>query len=490
MADVAGIRAELSQAQNDLQQAQAQYEQLVAAARSTNYDTTQPGQRQVWLAARREATIYRVEVLEPAEGKVSDLELELKQAESTTAEAATLGTASSGAITAEEQQARSDDAGTSNPQSGPAVLAPQGRVNAADVEFGVDDPTVTLEQSQSVGPNGETESIGGEDEGRSPDPGGSPGVGAGGDDAGRSLSARIIKSSFGGTITPQPNVLDDFPSYTYSISWYLLVPDTYKTLMESKNRTLQGFQLLAQSGGAPGGVAGRTGPADPQELQQEADGASTAYATAGRNPYFNLDYYIDNLELESKIVGQATRLCHNVMDMKFTVTEPNGVTLLNNLYQAVNELYKTSNLPYTKAQYCLVIRFYGYDDNGNLVTKLGKRTPTTDSRAVVEKFYPFMIKSLKFRLANKLVEYTIEGAPLSHQIGFTQNLGVIKTPIELAGSTVTDVLTGSYTVPVAEDDGRKTSPAPSTPVETEEPSYRGDGRYSDVEEASPFQVGA
>ena len=487
MADVAGIRAELSQAQTDLENAQQQYKQLVAASRNSNFDTSQPGGRQAWLAARKEASEFLANTLTPAEAAVSDLELQLQLAESTTAEAAELGVDSAGDIVSEEQRARSEDAGTANPEEGDGILSPEGRLSPSDVEFGVNDPTVTTEQSQSIGPDGQTESIG-DDEGR-PQPGGSPGAGSPNDDAGRNLSARIIKSSFSGSIKPQANVLDEYVSYTYSISWYLLVPNTYQQLMESKNRTLQGFQLLAQSGGAPGGNAGRTGPADPQELQQEADGASASYATAGRNPYFNLDYYIDNLELESKIVGQATRLCHNVMDLKFTITEPNGVTLLNNLYQAVNELYKNSNLPYTKAQYCLVIRFYGYDSNGNLVSKMGKRTPTTDSRSVVEKFYPFMIKSLKFRLANKLVEYTIEGAPIPHQIGFTQNLGVIKAPIELAGSTVTDVLTGSYSIPVAEDDGRQTSPTPSSPMDTE-PSYSGDGRYQGSDEASPFQVGA
>lgn len=495
MADTAGIRAELGQAQADLASAQQEYDQLVAASRNANFDVTQPGQKEAWFAARRAASAYRTGVLEPAEARVSDIELQLKQAEATTAEAAPLGTASSGEVAAEEQQARSDDAGTTNPDQPPEVLAPEGRVDPADVQFGVDPPVVSTTESQSVSPNGVTSSIAGDPfayddaEGR-PEPMGSPGVAAGNEDSGRNLSDRIIKSAFSGMITPQPNVLDDYPSYTYSISWYLLVPGTYKKLLESKNRTLQGFQLLAQSGGAPANTAGRVAPADPQELQQEADGASTAYSTAGRNPYFNLDYYIDNLEIESKIIGSAVRSAHNVASLKFTLTEPNGVTLLNNLYQAVNELYKTSNLAYVRAQYCLVIRFYGYDTNGNLVTKLGKNYPVTDNKAVIEKFYPFIITNLKFRLANKLVEYNIEGAPIPHQLGYTQNLGVIKAPIELAGATVTDVLTGSYTIPIPADDGRQTTPTPSTPVVTEEPTYRGDGRFTDEDTASPFQVGA
>jgi hypothetical protein len=76
-------------------------------------------------------------------------------------------------------------------------------------------------------------------------------------------------------------------------------PDSYKTLLTSQKKSIAGFQLLMQSGGAP---------------------------TAGRNPEFPLDYYIDNLELVSYMQGKGTGSAHNLTDIRFTVTEPNGIT--------------------------------------------------------------------------------------------------------------------------------------------------------------------
>ena len=66
------------------------------------------------------------------------------------------------------------------------------------------------------------------------------------------------------TIKPQDNVLDKFASYTYGISVYLMTPEAYKTFVISKKRTLNGSNLLFQSGGAPGN-SGIQFPGDPTD---------------------------------------------------------------------------------------------------------------------------------------------------------------------------------------------------------------------------------
>lgn len=369
----------------------------------------------------------------------------LKAAEA--AEAATPAPESAGTTVAS-----SDDGTVQNPKT---LVVPEGRINqATDVATGEAVDTRTLENTQNVPEVGGTE-------GR-PEAGGQPGAGSPPDDSAgtRTATKQIIQSSFNTTVTPEPNILDNYASYTYAISWYILPPDAVKNLFSTGKKSVAGYQLLAQSGGAPASSAGLSPSSQGTDLS--GPNVPSAVANAGRNPYFDVDYYIDNLELESKMVGRGARLAHNVAELKFTLTEPNGITLMNKLYQAVNDLYKTSNLPYTKAQFCLVIRFYGYDANGNLVTKIGKQPGTSDPSAVVEKFYPFLIKNLNFRLANKQVEYTISGAPIPYFVNAGQNLGVIKAPIELAGATVKDVLTGSYTVTTPGDDGRKTTTEPKS----------------------------
>ena len=52
-------------------------------------------------------------------------------------------------------------------------------------------------------------------------------------------------------VVTQPNVLDQFNSYSYTASVYLLTSDQYTKLLRTKNKRIDGYQLLFQSGGAP-----------------------------------------------------------------------------------------------------------------------------------------------------------------------------------------------------------------------------------------------
>ena len=51
--------------------------------------------------------------------------------------------------------------------------------------------------------------------------------------------------------------------------------------------------------------------------------------------------------------------------LKFTVIEPMGITLLDRIYQAVQDQAPkeqgTGKINYTTAQYLMVLRWYGYD---------------------------------------------------------------------------------------------------------------------------------
>ena len=59
-----------------------------------------------------------------------------------------------------------------------------------------------------------------------------------------------------GTIIPQPNILDQYSSYTYSASVYLMSPIQYQRLLRSKKKNINGYNLLFQSGGAPTNTSG------------------------------------------------------------------------------------------------------------------------------------------------------------------------------------------------------------------------------------------
>jgi hypothetical protein len=279
---------------------------------------------------------------------------------------------------------------------------------------------------------------------------------------------QAINQAFGTVdIVPQSNVLDQYASYTYAISWWLLTPDQYNNLTSGLAPApgTGNWTLLIQSGGAPVG---------------------------GRNQYFPNDYYFDDLEIESFLMGKGTNMSNNGMELRFKVVEPNGITLIQNLYSAVTAAYKSTSSPagpqsnantntvnanqtrqdpnYVAAQYCLTIEFYGYDSQGNLVAPVtGQYSATgqadnTSAQPVIKKYYPFLIQNISFRTVANQIEYNVVGSPVPYSTGTAQARGTIPYAFELAGQTVSQLLLGS---PVSASnsatnvpDGRISSPAP------------------------------
>jgi hypothetical protein len=219
-------------------------------------------------------------------------------------------------------------------------------------------------------------------------------------------------------ITPQPNILDQYPSYTYNVSVYLTSPAQYRQLIGLKKRNVNGYNLLFQSGGAPTNIGGAQGAlgaaaaATKADLEAEGIGfAATSKETpgadspdAGRNPFFPNDFYIDSVTIDNQFPGKQTNAAHMVTDIKFTVMEPGGITLLDRLYDAVQDfapLDATGAVNYTAAQYLMVVRWYGFDQNGNMV-KPGVKDSAglSDPKACCEKYIPFIIKRINWQVNN------------------------------------------------------------------------------------------
>jgi hypothetical protein len=295
------------------------------------------------------------------------------------------------------------------------------------------------------------------------------GVGAPNDDSGQATVSKINNNINAtqpsvGFIKAQPNILDQYASYTYSLGLYL-ISDTQFNDLELGPPNFADWTLLIQSGGA------MTTP--------------NSSALGQRSPFFNLDYYLDNLTLVSGFPGggPSTGAAHNVTNLEFTILEPNGISLINNLVQAVQTLYKqapssyntttgaTTTVPgeagvgpnttgssatttpsYTQANYVMVIRFYGYDDQGNLLQG------GNPGGAIITKFYPFVISSLDFKLSSKAIEYRIKGLCTMYVLGASAARGSIQQNFNLVGKTVSDILSGnqSNTNEVSPDDSKRT----------------------------------
>ena len=247
-------------------------------------------------------------------------------------------------------------------------------------------------------------------------------------------------------IVPRSNILDRFASYTYRASVYLMSPDEYTQLARSNKKNINSYSLLFQSGGAPSNKGGFTGALN-ANANDATGGANTINfnsADAGRNPAFPLDFYIDSITLYNLLQGGGTGAASSSATLKFTVIEPLGITLIDRLYQAVQDHapdnYGTGKINYSSAQYLMVLRWYGYDIDGNLI----KGGPTlTDPNAVVEKFIPFCINTINWSVGSKLVSYEFDCTPIGQIIAGGTRRGTVPYDLQLSNSTVAGILGGA-----------------------------------------------
>lgn len=238
-------------------------------------------------------------------------------------------------------------------------------------------------------------------------------------------------------ISPRANPLDSYHSYTYSISVYMLSPKQYEILVNSKNKKIDGYFLLFQSGGAGPNVAG------PEKGQGEV---APNGSDRGRNPFFGDDFYIDSFSLTTLPLGGNTGASQSGTEMKITVVEPQGMTLIDRLYKAAENLQPKDGagvVSYTAAIYLSVIRFYGYDESGNLIypiRSMGEVSGTSDPKAVIEKFVPFILKKINWTVGSKTVIYDWECAAIGQFIGVGR--GEIPYDANLVDQTVAGLLGG------------------------------------------------
>jgi hypothetical protein len=261
-------------------------------------------------------------------------------------------------------------------------------------------------------------------------------------------------------IKPEPNILDNFVSSTWAASVYLLSPVQYTELMRTQKKNVNGYNLLFQSGGAPvntGGFQGASNTAYQARTTVEGGKQSTppggvsrgTAPDAGRNPAFAQDFYIDNISFENALPGKQTQTSHMISNLKFTVVEPANITLLDRIYAAVQDMAQTTsakskNVNYTAAQYLMVIRWYGWDINGNLVAgkKAADQNGLSDTNAIVEKFIPFLIRKINWSVSNKLVSYEFDCAPVGQIVAGGTRRGTIPYDVQLSAQTVEGLLSG------------------------------------------------
>jgi hypothetical protein len=391
------------------------------------------------------------------------------------AQAASTPPASSGAQTQQAQAARDDRANPQSPPGPPLAAGPNGRVapaqtppptnarpaNTNAANAGTNAPTRTGANTQATPANtaqpvqrpGNTPPVGAASAPYDPKSFSARATNAlaavtGGDDAYTSALRSRINSFVAATpkVVTQANSLAQYYSYTYNVSIYIMSPGDYKKLVSDKKRNISGYQLLMQSGGAPFVNSQAATPQGAAPVSTGNNAQAQQVNSAGRNQYFPLDFYLDDIKITSKVPGKGSGSPHMIQELSFKILEPNGISLLDNLYNAC-QAYVGKKQNYNSQNYLMVIKFYGYDQNGNLVRTTGFPAggSSTEPGVVVEKYIPFRFNNITFRVANKITEYNCTCMVPQNGIASGQGRGTIPYNIELSAKTLNDVFNSGAT---------------------------------------------
>jgi hypothetical protein len=238
------------------------------------------------------------------------------------------------------------------------------------------------------------------------------------------------------------NPLGYCSSYTYQLSLYMITPDGYDAFIQSGRKTVNALNVAAAGTGKAGGGA---------FLVAQSGGINNTQED--RAPGFAFDYSIDNLSFRTSTNGKDNKSSTNTTEIKFNITEPYGFSFVNNLKKAQDALKSYSGdkvlLPGnpSKQFYILGVRFFGYDEAGNIMT--GSEVfdgQTLDpnasgSGALFERYYDIVITSLKFKIDGNAVVYSIEAASTPPKATMTTKRGSVDDKVVFTASTVGEAFT-------------------------------------------------
>ena len=239
-------------------------------------------------------------------------------------------------------------------------------------------------------------------------------------------------------INPRPNELNKFSSVTYNIALYMINSKSYVNLMTAPSTpeaVLQDSILLVRSGGV-----GR-------DNQDNALAASLGIDNS---------FFIDDLEVTTISAGPSKyKQNTNATDVRFTITEPRGVTLLEKLQTAAKITLASTKEQYIHAPYLLEIKFKGYDELGQPIVAPSK-----------PKYIPININDISFEVTSMGTVYSVTAMPFAHKL-FGQINSTIPMNIELTAGTIGNIFSDAiqnFTTETVET--RVQAGPPNTPPET------------------------
>lgn len=220
-------------------------------------------------------------------------------------------------------------------------------------------------------------------------------------------------------IGPYPNPLSAFPDYTYGITLWIISPDDYANLLNDPGTWTPGNQsgVIAASGGK----------------------YSTSMASQYKRllPFFDLDFYFDDLKLSSSAAPTGEgKGASNSMEGSFKIIEPTGISFLDRITLAAYQLFGgASNI---EVPYMLEVDFYGADNT--FITQSNSL-----GNGAFKKRFPIRLSEVKVSFGAKGTEYACSFLPYQYS-ALSSDTVVINASAKVEGvRTVGDFFGSSNT---------------------------------------------
>ena len=218
-----------------------------------------------------------------------------------------------------------------------------------------------------------------------------------------SVQAQLPKITY--ELLKQPNELRKFSSFNYIFTLACLTPSEINNPDLTYRKNPPAVQVIRSGGGVQGK-------------------ALTAYETSSKQ----LEYFIDDVEIESIIVPTNSTRVSNATAINFKVYEPYSMGLFLQSLQVAAKAALGSTASYNRACFALIVEFIGYDDNGNVVNSNKTR-----------RVYPLKIVNAEFEVTDGGSVYTVAGVPWNEQAQ-SSSVQTIAVDTQIIGNSVVEML--------------------------------------------------
>lgn len=217
-----------------------------------------------------------------------------------------------------------------------------------------------------------------------------------------------------------PNMLAAYSDYTYNVKLQVGYPINFNYMMaeQSYDPALWATIVQTPNAGAPRAAA----PA-------VADANGQVHPSTATRTYFNKDLFLDDISIVNYVGLSKDTETGNITEIDFTITEPYGMSFLEELYDFCTQPEGLGESNYMQLPYLLVISFNGYLDSG-----VWQQIPNAT------KYIPISLAEMSVKLNAGGAVYTVK-AYSYHELGNFEMYGRLKGQVEVTGKSINDLLT-------------------------------------------------